>query len=36
MGHLAITDGKDGKVQSLGTVRADSRIFFFFFLKPRL
>lgn len=31
MGHLAITDGKDGKVQSLGTVRADSRIFFFFF-----
>lgn len=30
MGHLAIINRKDGKVQSLRTVQADSRIFFFF------
>lgn len=29
MGHLAIINGKDGKVQSFRTVQADSRIFFF-------
>lgn len=28
MGHLAIINRKDGKVQSLRTVQADSRIFF--------
>lgn len=28
MGHLAIINGKDGKVQSFRTVQADSRIFF--------
>lgn len=33
MGHLAIINRKDGKVQSLRTVQAVSRIGFFFFFK---